>query len=80
MIKESSITMRINQVIVISLSLDRINSIMDQSSLDNGKKDKDMEEALNIGQMDRSMKDIGEIVKEINNILVFWYVLLNEHN
>jgi len=72
--------MRINQVIVISLSLDRINSIMDQSSLDNGKKDKDMEEALNIGQMDRSMKDIGEIVKEINNILVFWYVLLNEHN
>ena len=72
--------MKINQVIVISLNLDHINSITDQSSLDNGKKDKDMEEALNIGQMDRSMKDIGEIVKEINNILVFWYVLLNEHN
>ena len=49
-------------MIVISLSLDRINSIMDQSSLDNGKKDKDMEEALNIGQMDQSMKDTGETV------------------
>jgi hypothetical protein len=62
MIKGSSITMKINQVIVISLNLGHINSITDQSSLDNGKKDKDMEEALNIGQMDQSMKDTGETV------------------
>jgi len=55
--------MKINQEIVISLNLDHINSIMDRSSLDNGKKDKDMEEVHNIGQMDQSTKDTGETVR-----------------
>jgi len=58
--------MKINQEIVISLNLDHINSIMDQSSLDSGKKDKDMEEVHNIGQMDQSTKDTGGTVRHKN--------------
>jgi len=38
---------------------------------DNGRMDSVMLEEFNIGQMDRSTKDTGEIVRE--NYLIFWF-------
>jgi len=38
---------------------------MDQCTLGSGNMEANMEEASNIGLMDRSMKDIGEIVRKL---------------